>query len=305
MTGEQDEPNPWTTTSFVTALEQLSTLRDLARGLGVSNAVDQLSLLVRFVAEVVEASVRPEGGQALADRLGGQKLLWCVAEALEFSGMMPWLREYPREILARKLSEALEGPLSSPDESPKSSRGRNITSSSISRLASSKAVTRWSFLPNVDLATEIEGNLFVFQCKRPFSEGKLRKAVISAYKQLKRDIPSGIRPAWGVIAVSVSRALNPGDAVFVGTQHGRRDAIDDRLDRLIEKHATLRRSIQDPRILAMTFHLMTPAYYPTLGDSMSSVQRGSLFPLHSAGSPQCALAMRLTSALARGGWFKL
>lgn len=300
-----DTPSPWTRTEFAEIARSLDDLQHLALELGVSNSVDRLSALSRLTADLAEASTRPGGAQAMAEGIGPQELLWSLAEAVELAQTMPWLRSYPPENLAKKLREALKGPLSLGAETTLSNRGRNITFelNLASRLI--QKGHRLLPLPNVDLATEIDGQVFVIECKRPFTESRFRKAVLAAYKQLKRGIPRSIQPAWGMIAVSVGRVLNPRRALFLGTQRGRRDAIDGLLDRLAKRHSSLQRVIQDPRVLGVVLHFSAAAYYPGFASPPTAIQRALVLPLHPKDSFEQILLMRLTTALSRDGWFRV
>jgi len=297
-----DEPKRWTETTFGVVATRLTELRQLALDLGVSNAADRLSFLHRRLEEVADANSRPGGVQAIADRVGHGELLWQLTEAEEFAAMMPWLLKYPTQHLTPKLREALEGPPYPQIETPLSSRGRNIAFELNFASRMLRNNVNLMFLSEVDLAAQISGHAFLLQCKRPFSERKFAKALRNANRQLVRDLHRAPSPAWGVIAISVGRVLNPSTSIFIGAQRNQRDMIDQSLDQLIDRHAVLRHSLQEPRVIAVIFHIQTAAYYPSSTSSIATIQRGRSIPLYPDGTAEHLLAMRLTGALSRDGW---
>jgi hypothetical protein len=76
-----------------------------------------------------------------------------------------------------------------------------------------------------DVECEVSSVAVLVQCKRPFSRNTVGRAIADAESQLRRDLQTRTG-AKGVIAVSVSKTLNPGDRqISVAGEPAWRDSL--------------------------------------------------------------------------------
>lgn len=143
--------------------------------------------------------------------------LFALTEALELRDVFCAFRDYsqPAELRGR-LIRALSGPPLPEAETRKNRDGRNV----MFELALG---AEWVLcggkieLIEPDLALRMPSRSYLVACKRPDSEHGIRAAVKDAASQLQRVLPSTGTDHFGIVAVSLSRILNPGKAFFGGT----------------------------------------------------------------------------------------
>ena len=211
-------------------LDKLKDLDSWLSGLGLSNRADRIRLHISNIRKLQEAYQNGTLRKLTKDR-GNVQLMWSLVEGIEFSDVYIALRNYAPDVLQNKLRDALKGPLDPSAEIPSSSSniGRNtMFELNLASRLHSKAVPV-CFGINPDILCEIEQRRIYIQCKRPFLEQNIPRNISAAKRQLTRDLNnSSDKYARGVIAISVSRALNPGDKLFVvKEEHMMRRLADD------------------------------------------------------------------------------
>ena len=192
---------------------------------------------------------------------GGEQLGWSLIEASEFVDIFSGLRNYTElSLLQDKLREALKGPLHPGKEKSSTNTGRNITFElNLASRLYRKGVPVYLGL-NPDVLCTINQRSVYLQCKRPFYESNISTNIFRARRQLTRDLNSSrhVNPR-GVIAISVSRVLNPGNKIAVAeTEYDLNKQLGDYIQELAEGHfRTSWKSIVDIRILGILFHAIT------------------------------------------------
>jgi hypothetical protein len=155
----------------------------------------------------VEASGGIEALQATIPFAKAREVLWSYVEADEFVRAVSALRYcLGDEPAAAPIERALHGP---PDlflEDARNSGGRNFMFELIMGGRLAAAGFSPSFYKGPDVQFEFAGLQVAVQCKRPFSASGLEKNIRKAINQLKEA-----KADLGLIAISVSRLLNPGD----------------------------------------------------------------------------------------------
>lgn len=147
---------------------------------------------------------------------GHVQLFWSLIEAAEFADTYIALRDFDPNSLKEKLREVLKGPADPNEETTTSSIGRNtmFELNLASRLFCCGVPVYLQ--TNPDIFCEVNHRKIYIQCKRPFIERNIPNNISVARKQLTRDLnDSGDGHARGVIAISVSHTLNPGDKLFI------------------------------------------------------------------------------------------
>jgi hypothetical protein len=128
-----------------------------------------------------------------------------------------------------------------------------------------------------DLIINFPKGQYVVECKRPFRETSVRANVKEAESQLRANLRPG---QHGVIAISLSRIINPGTSLFT-VEAGERDAngaIHGSLQtELHRKSCELMRCLAtvsfSPNIAALMFDLQTPC----LTEKSAALSRASRF----------------------------
>jgi hypothetical protein len=193
----------------------------------------------------------------------GRLAMFTLAEATEFLAVpRAFAQSHPAE-LPDRIKEALDGPADLHNESQRSNRGRNVMFEL--NLASHLKLQGLPIdeLPvNPDILTRLGEVQLYFQCKRPLKPETIPDNIHNAEKQLIRDLDAAGDPnIRGIVAVSVSRVFNPGSQFFVGPElNGLKESLGEEVRRVGEAHRRTFTAILDPRIIAILFHLITPAF---------------------------------------------
>ncbi|MGI0015069.1 MAG: hypothetical protein ACREBU_16755, partial [Nitrososphaera sp.] len=109
-----------------------------------------------------------------------------------------------------------------------------------------------------DIELAVTGKQLLIECKRPFREKRIKTRMKEARKQIDgwvKDRPS----SRGVIAVSVTKVLNPGDKILPYHDVSSAKAT---LSRLLEQVANRnKKSLQSlgKNIIGVLFHVITPS----------------------------------------------
>lgn len=245
--------------------ELLDTLKDLDLwlcNLGLPKQANRIRVHTSNVRKLEEARENSTL-DLLTKKHGNVQLMWSLVEAYEFKDIYTVLHNYALSSLGDKLKVALKGPADPTKETPSSSSnlGRNamFELNLASRLLVGKVPV---FLEtNPDILCKIAQRNIYIQCKRPFYEKNIPRNISAASRQLTRDLNnSGDKNARGIIAISVSHALNPGDKLFTAkTEHGMKRLADD-IQALADTYSKSWKYIVDTRIIGILFHLITPAF---------------------------------------------
>jgi hypothetical protein len=176
-----------------------------------------------------------------------------VIEALEAHDVLLAFQNDPSPVVGPALKRALSGPLHPIHENSRNRDGRNIwfelALAAEWRLRGSSVT-----LGEPDLRLTREDVTFLVACKRPATTESIETNLRDAIKQLRRNLDSSPSGTFGVGAISLSCAFNRGDKVFSGDMPGLGKLLEDELD----QHRPYLRSINDPRICCVLFHVATP-----------------------------------------------
>ena len=131
-------------------------------------------------------------------------------EAREFVNVCTAYKGAETPALIAKLRKVLKGSWTLSQESSKNSDARN-TMFELSLAAELKLRGIDVELGEPDLLITLPEGQYVVECKRPFKEMCVRANVKGAESQLRANLKPG---QHGVIAVSLSRIVNPGNAML-------------------------------------------------------------------------------------------
>jgi hypothetical protein len=227
--------------------------------------------------------------------------MFSFTEAIEFLDVHAAFRRETPAGLRRRLRDALQGPADPADESPASNHARNVMFelNLASRLRSQGLPVG---LPeNPDVRTDYRGVPIFIQCKRPFRETTVRTNIDDAGRQLTRDLAGATdQRVIGVIAISASRAFNPGNLLYKGaTEAAVRRGLGDEVQRLGERHRDAWGAIEDARIVGILFHIISPTVVENIA-LLTVAQATVVFPLPGRPHADIELLDQLTTAIGSG-----
>lgn len=198
-------PEPF---SFETLLQELNTISEWlsARGYRTHDRIRKYRKNVRRLLELE----REDSSFAIRAKMSDaqiREMLWTVVEADEFvRAVVPLRLVLGDEMAGAPIQKALSGPSDLLLETPESSHGRNFMFELIMGGRLAKAGIIPGFDRGPDVSFELPGLRVAMQCKRPFSPEGVKEVIRKAISQLRTE-DADLR----LIAVSVSRLLNPGE----------------------------------------------------------------------------------------------
>ena len=171
----------------------------------------------------LRAAVRAGGldaARALFDRHRGRASP-AVTEGAELAGSLPFIRTVPRDLIRRKLAVILQGP---PLPAAEDANTNQALLNVLFELTMASKLWGAGLAPELgepDIRCWVDGRAVYVACKRPVSRRGARQAYTDALAQLAAVLRSAPVGARGIVALSITRFVNPGDRVFVHE----RDAI--------------------------------------------------------------------------------
>lgn len=176
-----------------------------------------------------------------------------VIEALEAHDVFLAFRHDPSPAVIAVLKRALSGPLHPIHENPKNRDGRNIWFE-LALAAEWRLRGASVCLGEPDLRVVRDHIPFLVACKRPATIESVEVNLRDAIKQLRRNLNISAPGTFGVAAISLSCAFNPGDKVFSGEMQ----ALGMLLENVLDQYRPFLRSVYDSRICCVLFHVATP-----------------------------------------------
>lgn len=219
---------------------------------------DRVALLTRAVGAKPDHSARRQ----IEEAGDVERLEFAIAliEGMELAELLPHLRSTDPECLREKLKAALSGPVFPSDVDLTSNRARNI----LLELNLAAKLARAGFGPRLseapDLICGVGAKTLFFECKRPFVARKIPARIKEAGDLLRKTLRAAVPGTRGIVAISVSKLVNPGTTLLVGYDECR---VRQRLDEAVEELGKQTRREWDglgrKKIIAILFHAMTPA----------------------------------------------
>jgi hypothetical protein len=210
-----------------------------------------------------------------------------ITEALEFSDIYVAFRNEAPEVLGPKLQRALKGPFRPRDETQRNAEGRN-TMYELSLAADLKRQGIEVVVGDPDITVSLAGTNFLIECKRPSAEHSIRANVRGAAGQLGGKLDrKDHEEAHGIIAISLSRILNPGTKIFVAPSEADKEKLGDRLAILMQQHENdWKKSETHKRRAAVLFQAVTPAAIGNAEDQRDSLVRLSYMTVMPTGTDE-------------------
>ena len=240
-------------------IERLSYLERVLAGYGFAFPVPR----IRFHIEILRHLQRRPG-------IGSDEILWSLGEATELADIYCCLPTLPLKVMREKFGAVLNGPLDPQSETSASNLARNTVFELHLAGYLNKNGIPAELCHNPDIACVVGSRTLFVQCKRPFSRRKINYNMKLACKQLSRDLDLASGPqARGVVAISLSRAVNPGNMFMeVNTEADLTAAMAAEIKPLAE--ASVEALIRGPRIVGAVFHVSTAAYVKDINEYRTS-----------------------------------
>lgn len=179
-----------------------------------------------------------------------------LIETLEAHDVLCAFESDGSPFLSSAVKRALSGPAQAINEGPKNRDGRNVwfelALAAEWRLRGA-AVT----IQEPDLRLVRDDTTFFVACKRPDKQESIHANIRDAVEQLTENLGRAPEGVYGVAAISLTRVFNRGDKVFSGDLH----ALEALIEKELENHYRYLRSIDDPRICGIIFHVATPSNF--------------------------------------------
>ncbi len=190
-------------------IDALGKVVEWLDALGLGTATDRLHKYIDIIGK--QPPLPAEAQEA-------SEMGFTFLEAREFASVCAAYRGAETPQLLAKLKKVLKGPSKLSQESSKNNDARN-TMFELSLAAELKTRGVNVELGEPDLAINFPGGRYLVECKRPFRETSVGANVKDAEGQLRAHLKPG---QHGVIAVSLSRIVNPGNTMLgvnVGDQN--------------------------------------------------------------------------------------
>jgi hypothetical protein len=191
-----------------------------------------------------------------------------IIEALEAHDVLCAFESDRSPSLSSAVGRALSGPAQALNEGPKNRDGRNVwfelALAAEWRLRGA-AVT----IQEPDLQLVRDDTTFFVACKRPDRQQSIHANIRDAIEQLTENLGRAPEGVYGVVAISLTRVFNRGNSVFSGEL----STLEALLEKELENHHRYLRSIHNPRICGLIFHVATPSNFePSVDLSRASYE---------------------------------
>lgn len=240
-------------------LGQLASLDAWLGALGIAPKKDRWHEAVEIVRRAREQLEKVESG---GKRAFIENYVSGLFDATEAAGIVRAFSGDVSAALRDKVGRALSGPIAPLQELPRNSVARNaMFELSLAADWKNRGVTVEMGEP--DILLHLGGVVFQVECKRPFYVRSVLANIRDAASQLGKELEKPANgAAFGIIAISLSRAFTQGNLLCDAPEGEGRRVIKETLAELIEKHRQEWRikSFLDfhQRIVAVMFHLTAP-----------------------------------------------
>ena len=262
-------------------VEKFAEIDQWLREMGL-NQYDRIRTHKRNITELAEAQ---DSGrlEQIARSLAGEKrreILWSFVESIEFVDAIDALRKSGSDVPKHLLEKALQGPPDAYLEDNKSNQGRNAMFEIAVAGRAAFAGLRPRLGGEPDVFFEFEKRRIFVQCKRVLSATGVAKRIGEAAKQLKRDLATSSDPRdCGLIAISISRLVNPGDKMLaVAAEPDLRRVMNNEIDKVIGRHDRIFRELREPKTAGIIFQMATPAFVEEYG-LFTVAQSATIYPI--------------------------
>jgi hypothetical protein len=262
-------------TSYQGILARLSSMEEWLESFGIERGRGRLSQISRNI-KLLESALSTDTLDEILKRKDSDELVWSLVEGQEFADIYSGFQDDASPALIESLRTTLKGPLHPSAETSTSNRARNTAfqlslASRLRRQDQSIALEA-----PADIAWEHEGIRLIIECKRPMVKGKIRRNIDEALGQLRKRFDESASEV-GLVAVSVSKIVNPGSRFLVVQHEGDLGpSLTDEILRLHGRYSPDYDNWIDLRTVGILYNLFTPAYVRDL-QLLTAAQQTAVF----------------------------
>ncbi len=246
---------------YAELLERLNRIDEWFDKLGIPPKNDRVHFAIEVLREAEGGfrKMRETGQPTKVGRI--EDFLFGIVEALEIHDIYAAFEHDPPALVAPSMERALSGPSRPIEENQRNADGRNI-GFELALAAEWRERGARVDLAEPDLRLTVDHECYLVACKRPLRQDSIRGCIRGAASQLNEHLSTAGENTHGVIAISLSRILNPGDKFFAGEL----ERLGDILERHIRQneHHWKKAELHD-KICAVLFHAATPAEHADKG----------------------------------------
>jgi len=113
-----------------------------------------------------------------------------------------------------------------------------------------------------DLLVDHAGARLYIECKRPLYEHSIRRNIEKARVQLRQrfNAERQLNSVGGLVAISVSKAVNPGSNVFIVDEADGLKRLGNDVARIHQQYCGDYNSQIDPKLIGILYQIYTPAF---------------------------------------------
>jgi hypothetical protein len=209
------------------------------------------------------------------------EILSTMSESIELVETISALRQNEAEIPPEILCRAFSGPLDAFHEDCTSNQARNaMFELSMAAMAARQGLKPRLSIANPDVSFVFGARRVKLECKRVLSESKIMDRLSEGIKQLAKTIDADAREI-GLVAISLSRILNPGDRFLVSESPY--DALSTLVTDVLRANEQVLGRMLRPSVAGFLFYVSSVACVP--GKGYSPIRSGTVFPLNVAETP--------------------
>jgi hypothetical protein len=204
-------------------VNQLDGVFSFARHLGLGSLAEagRFAEHRKTIAALVASMEPDEKGMiaGVADGLFPSHIDDSIAltETMELCFAVPYLMTQDPLIVTEKLKLVLSGPILLKEERAHSNQARNTLFEIHLAAQAARASVITHLGPVSDILCEFRGRQLFIECKRPHSATKVARRIREAEAQILHHLRLALPQSRGVVAISLSRVLNPESVIFAMT----------------------------------------------------------------------------------------
>ncbi len=220
-----------------------------------------------------------------------------LTEGVELVESLPFIRTVPRDRIGRKLALILQGPSRPTDEDANADEARTL----LFNLTMASKLWRAGLAPELgspDIRCAVDGRALFVECKRPISRRGARRAYTDALGHLAAALRRAPADARGIVALSITRFVNPGDRLFVHEREAVGKAhLSDEMIRLAQWLMRANPWPTPPEgMIGLLWHIIMPGFDRS-ENLLGTLQQVNVQPMRPPGSADGGLLQAVFSKL--------
>ncbi len=185
-----------------------------------------------------------------------------LTETMELCFAVPYLMTQGPERVAEKLKLVLSGPVLLKEERARSNQARNTLFEIHLAAQAARASVTTHLGPLSDILCEFGGRQLFIECKRPHSATKVARRISEAEGQILHHLRLALPQSRGVVAISLSRVLNPASLIFAMTDPAQGQRVFEEKVQAIAEECRKAWSRLSRKVIGIVFTATAPGFEP-------------------------------------------